>query len=208
MKLPILYPIFNFTNKDQDTSLLKKIFSLNIEFVQIRSKLENFETEKLINNTIKLRDVENSKTKIIINDYVDLVKKYDLDGVHLGQSDFDPVKAREILGDKKIIGQSCHNLDDLEKAPINVLNYLALGPIFKSKTKSGHAEVTGLSLLEEFTKKSPLPVVAIGGINQENFIKVLNAGASSFAVISSLDVNTVSEFIDSAKNYFSKIENN
>lgn len=125
--------------------------------------------------------------KIIINDRVDIALALGADGVHLGQDDLPPQKAREILGENAIIGFSTHNLEQALAAVKLPVNYIALGPIFTTKTKKNPDEIVGLEKLKIVRKAvGNLPLVAIGGITSENCKSVFQAGANSVAVIGDL----------------------
>ena len=121
---------------------------------------------------------------IIINDRVDIAHVLRADGVHLGQDDMPPEKAREILGADAIVGFSTHSLEQARNALSLPIDYIAIGPIFQTKTKENPDEVVGLANLCEIREVTgDFPLVAIGGINAENLHSVLNAGADSAAVV-------------------------
>ena len=125
------------------------------------------------------------RVKIIINDRVDIALALKADGVHLGQDDMPPQAARAILGAEALIGFSTHNPEQAISARTMPIDYLAIGPIFPTSSKSNPHPVVGLAGLEEVRKAvGDLPVVAIGGITVENLQSVLKAGASCAAVIS------------------------
>ena len=122
----------------------------------------------------------------IVNDDVELARKVDADGVHLGQKDMSPGLARELLGNNKIIGVSCNNQLALAKeAQQQGADYIAFGRFFNSLTKPGapHAE---LDLLTEAHQILSIPVVAIGGITPATAPVLLKSGASILAVINGL----------------------
>jgi thiamine-phosphate pyrophosphorylase len=125
--------------------------------------------------------------KILINDRVDIAIAVGADGVHLGQDDLPPDAARKLLGDQAIIGFSTHTLEDVARALPYPIDYLAIGPIFPTRTKDDTKPVVGLSGLARVRLASgPVPLVAIGGIDLGNSSSVLAAGADSVAVISAL----------------------
>lgn len=127
------------------------------------------------------------RVKIIINDRVDIALVLKADGVHLGQNDLPPEQARKILGDEAIIGFSTHNLKQAVEAAKLPVNYLAVGPVFPTKTKENPDEIVGLETVKIVREAiGDFPLVAIGGITFENFREVLKAGANSVAVISDL----------------------
>jgi thiamine-phosphate diphosphorylase len=124
--------------------------------------------------------------RLIVNDRVDIALTADADGVHLGQEDMTVEEARDILGDKKIIGVSTHSLDQFRSALDTSADYIAVGPVYATKTKENPAPVVGLDLVREARKIADRPIVAIGGITHERAPEVIAAGADSVAVISAL----------------------
>lgn len=119
----------------------------------------------------------------LINDNPQLAKSVDADGVHLGQTDTDLRTARDMLGKDKIIGISCHaNLQLAQSAQQQGADYVAFGRFFASQTKP-QASPAPLQLLTEAKATLHIPIVAIGGINEENAPMVLAAGADMLAVI-------------------------
>lgn len=182
-----LYAILNTESHAEPLLFLEKLLHARISLIQIRAKnMSDLELLELTAHTLLLRNSLSKNTKIIINDRVDICKEAGADGVHLGQEDTSLASARAILGETATIGLSTHNLEQIKSAPQNLLSYLALGPIFESSTKSGHAPCVGLATLKEARTLINLPLVAIGGITLENANYVLAAGADYIAVISDL----------------------
>ncbi len=108
-------------------------------------------------------------------------------GVHVGQNDLAPLAVRQILGPGAIVGYSTHTTAQIEAASIEPVTYIAIGPVFGTKTKATGYEPIGLELVSDAARVSRgLPVVAIGGITLETAPAVIEAGASSIAVISDL----------------------
>lgn len=124
--------------------------------------------------------------RLIINDRVDVALTVDADGVHLGQEDLAVEEAREILGEEKIIGVSTHTLDQFRAALETTADYIAVGPVFATKTKENADPVVGLELVRETKLLTDRPLVAIGGITAGRAPEVIAAGADSVAVISDL----------------------
>jgi len=125
--------------------------------------------------------------QLIINDRVDIALATGADGVHLGQDDLPPEVARKLLGPQAIIGYSTHNVDQAISATKLPIDYLAIGPIFSTTTKSDTAPVLGLDGLRAARAAvGGFPLVAIGGISLNNARDVIDAGADSVAVISAL----------------------
>jgi len=130
---------------------------------------------------------EQCGVRLIINDRVDVALAVGANGVHLGQDDMPPEAARELLGPKAVIGYSTHNVEQAIEASKLPIDYLAIGPIFTTSTKSDTAPVLGLEGLRTVRQTiGDLPLVAIGGITQANAPDVIQAGADSVAVISAL----------------------
>ena len=129
----------------------------------------------------------NTGIRLIINDRVDIALAVGADGVHLGQDDLPVESARALLGPSAIIGLSTHNLQQAEKARSLPVSYIALGPIFTTRTKSNPDPELGLSRLQQISKvMKSIPLVAIGGITPQNATDVIAAGADSVAQISFL----------------------
>jgi thiamine-phosphate pyrophosphorylase len=125
--------------------------------------------------------------RVIINDRVDIAMMAKADGVHLGQDDLPPAEARKLLGDASLIGFSTHDLDQVRKAVAFPIDYLAIGPIFETATKSDISPTVGLAgLAAAKALADGIPVVAIGGLWATNLGPVLQEGADSAAVISEL----------------------
>jgi thiamin-phosphate kinase len=120
----------------------------------------------------------------VINDNILLAKAVIADGVHLGQEDEDPKLARKILGSQAIMGKSVSNLDELDNIDLSHCDYIGTGPVFSTKTKADAKKVIGLSGLQIVAEASPVPVVAIGGIDSTNAKSCFKHGASGIAVIS------------------------
>ena len=119
--------------------------------------------------------------KFLINDDVYLAKKLNADGCHLGQKDMNILKARKIIGNK-IIGITCHNSIKLAKVALeNKANYLAFGAFYLSKTKKTKYKAS-LDILKKTRKISKKPIVAIGGINSNNYKKLLLNKANLLAI--------------------------
>ena len=199
--LPAVYAIVNVDSERDPLAYIEHLLLSGAEIIQLRNKRLDFhEFIALAEKALVCRDRfqshpnRRSFCSVIINDDVDICARLSADGVHLGQEDSSPVLAREKLGNKALLGLSTHTLDQVLAAPISVLSYLALGPIFPSPTKSGHAAEVGLDGLRRVRPHVSLPLVAIGGIDGTNAESVFEAGADSVALISALrnDVSLLS----------------
>jgi thiamine-phosphate pyrophosphorylase len=121
---------------------------------------------------------------LIINDWVDVARDIDADGVHLGQEDAPVREARAVLGGGKLIGKSTHSVRQALQAEREGADYVGIGPIYPTKTKDYPA--IGPQVIGELKRRLKIPFVAIGGINRENIDEVLEAGATNVAMISAL----------------------
>jgi thiamine-phosphate pyrophosphorylase len=160
---------------------LQKVLQTNkIAFFQLRLKKENQNNKlKIAKKTQKI--CKNFKVKFVINDNPNLAKQVDADGCHLGQNDMSIINARRILK-KKIIGITCHNSINLAKtANKNNADYIAFGAFNITKTKKVKYKAD-IKIIKKFKKTSRIPVVAIGGINNLNYKKLLLNKADFLAI--------------------------
>jgi len=159
---------------------VKKIKDSQTLIIQLRDK--ESKRESILKEAYALRKLLlNTKTIFIINDYIDIAKIVNSDGVHLGQNDLPLVIARKLLGKDKIIGVSCHNLNQAIQAEKDGADYISVGPIFPTSTKPEYKN-TGLNLIKMVNKKVRIPFFAIGGIDENNLSRVLSSGAKRVAV--------------------------
>ena len=160
---------------------LDKVLKTNkVKYFQLRlKKISNDELYKISKKIKKITKKNN--VKFLINDKPLLAKKVNADGCHIGQKDMNLVRARKILGKKKIIGVTCHNSKKLASIAIKQgANYVAFGSFFKSLTKKT-AFKANLELLRWAKKKINMPIVAVGGIDSFNYRKILSNGANFIA---------------------------
>lgn len=152
-----------------------------VSIVQVREKNKSFNDFLKIATKIK-RITDMYQIPLIINDNIEVAKKINADGIHIGQSDISCLKARKIFGDKKIVGVTVTNLEEAEKAVNDGATYLGVGAIFKSITKND-AIVVGIDELKKIVDYSPIPVVVIGGINKETIPMLKNIKIDGYAMI-------------------------
>ena len=177
---------------------LRKIFVLNkVNFFQLRLKKLTLNRKIIIAKKTK-KICNKFKIKFLINDDPYLAKKIDADGCHLGQKDMNIIKARKILG-KKIIGITCHNSVKLSKKAIkDGADYIALGAFYPTKTKNIKFKAK-VSDLIRIKKLSTIPVIAIGGINKDNYKNLLLNKANFLAISSYVFNNKKFKPIDAIK---------
>ena len=153
-----------------------------VSFFQLRLKKINYKKKLIVGKKIKII-CKKYNVKFLINDDVYLAKKLNADGCHLGQKDMNIVEARKLIGNK-IIGITCHNSIKLAKVAIkNNADYVAFGAFNLSKTKKVKFRAS-INLLKKARKITKTPIVAIGGINSENYKKLLLNKANFLAISS------------------------
>ena len=154
--------------------------SKKVSFFQLRLKNEKLSKKILFSKKI-IKICRKYGVKFLVNDDPILALKVNADGCHLGQKDMSIIKAKKILKNK-IIGITCHNSIRLAKeALMNGANYIAVGAFYKTKTKKVKFRAKP-SILRKIKKLSDNPIVAIGGINEKNYKKLLLNKANFLAI--------------------------
>ena len=154
----------------------------NVKFFQLR--LKNIRANNLVKIAAKIKKITSKhKVRFILNDSFFLANKINADGCHMGQLDGSFKVARKKLN-RKILGITCHNSKNLAKKAIkSKADYIAFGSFFKSKLKQ-NAIKANLNILRWAKKNVKKPIVAIGGINNKNYKKLIRAGAKYIAISS------------------------
>lgn len=153
--------------------------------VQLRMKEQS--AREFVEAGLRLKSILMPLTiPLIINDRVDIALACDADGVHLGQSDMPYRHARRLLGKHRRIGLSVENLEQALEAETLDADYLGVSPVFSTATKSDLGPPWGLDGLRRLRLATSRPLVAIGGIGQDNVKEVLAAGADGVAVVSAI----------------------
>jgi thiamine-phosphate pyrophosphorylase len=167
-------------SKLNDVEFAMEAMEAGAGVIQLREKDKN----RALRIGEKLRVITREKgALLIINDWADVAKTIDADGVHLGQEDMPIMEARKLLGNK-LIGISTHSVNQALEAERMGADYVGIGPIYATKTKD--YEPIGPRVIEELRGKLSIPLVAIGGINESNIDEVLKAGARNIAMVSAL----------------------
>ncbi len=187
LELPRIYPVTDtrlsgLSHAQQVAHLLAG----GARFIQLREKHlspADFYADAV--EAVRLAHAQGAK--IIINDRVDIAVAVGADGVHVGQDDLPPPEVRKLLGPHAIVGFSTHSRAQVDVAANLPINYVAYGPVFPTDTKENPDPVVGLDELSAIRPLIPdMPLIGIGGINEQNVADVLRAGADSAAVISVL----------------------
>ena len=153
-------------------------------FLQLREK--SFTHEEMVAEAKEIKAIAAKyQVPFVINDDIYASKEIDADGVHIGQSDMEYRKAREILGEDKIIGLSAGNLQEAIDAEKMGADYIGVGAVFHTDTKK---DTTAMSFeeLKEITDTVSIPVVAIGGISADNLMQLAGTGIDGISVISAI----------------------
>ncbi len=152
--------------------------------VQLREKeLDEAAFRKEAEELLKL--CRNYHVPFIVNDNVELAKSIGADGVHIGQSDMELTRAREMLGQDAIIGVTAKTVEQAKAAETGGADYLGSGAVFGSSTKLD-AKPMDHALLQEICESVHIPVVAIGGITGENVMKLTGRGMAGVAAVSGI----------------------
>lgn len=124
--------------------------------------------------------------RLFINDRIDIALAVGADGVHLGTSSIPVHRARKILGDKQLIGVSCHNRISALNAQEKGADFITFGPVFYTPSKAAYGDPVGVDKLAEIIELLRIPVYALGGVNRKNVSQVIEAGAHGIALISAI----------------------
>lgn len=163
---------------------VKEALEAGVTFLQLREK--ELDEESFLNEAIKIKALTDYyHVPFVINDDVDIAKKCDADGVHVGQSDMEIVKAREVLGSDKIIGVSVQTVEQAKLAQSQGADYLGVGAVFATSTKQD-AKSVSYATLKQICESVSIPVVAIGGIFKDNVEKLEGTKISGIAVVSAI----------------------
>jgi len=161
-----------------------KLIQLRMKRKDVRAAHWNDEAFEAAKEIIKFK--RHFDFTFIINDYVDVAAELRADGVHVGKNDMPIGEIRRRVGDRLLIGYSSHSLDEAIAAEEAGADYVALGAIYPTMTKGPGHTVVGIETLKKVAQTLKIPVVAIGGINRENYKEVFSAGAKAAAMITAL----------------------
>jgi len=153
--------------------------------IQFRQKSGS--SREMIDTALKMRAIcEDKGALFIVNDRVDIALACRAHGVHLGQDDFPIPMARDILGGECIIGGSAATLKEAHKCLSEGADYVGFGPVYPTGSKADAGPVSGIQTLRQVVREIPLPIIAIGGIDEGNAREVMETGAFGIAVISAV----------------------
>ncbi len=196
MSLDLSNPIIHLITKGEATpanfdaasrqilDIVRVAVEENIPLIQIREK--QLTAKLLFELTADVVNItKGSRTRVLVNDRADIAVAAGADGVHLTSRSVSAEVIRETFGDEFIIGVSTHNIDEANAAVAGGADFVVFGPVFDTP---GKADVAGLSALSDICDRlKPFPVLALGGVDKENYRSALDAGAKGFAAIRSLN---------------------
>ena len=165
--------------------LTKQAIAGGADTIQFRHKQGS--TREMIQIATEMKRLCSEKEVIfIVNDRIDVAIASEADGVHLGQDDFSIPLARKLLGDDRIIGGSAATMEEAKICLSDGADYVGFGPVYPTASKDDAGPVSGIDILKEIVETIPIPIIAIGGIDEENTPEVIKAGAHGIAVISAV----------------------
>lgn len=185
--IPSIYPITDkqLARRNNHLGILTELVRGGAQLVQIRDK--STPLHELLPDLQRCSEFAYKKgIRLILDDRCDLALSANIMGIHLGQEDLPPEAARSLLGRNRIIGFSTHSLAQVKQSIGLPIQYIGFGPIYQTSTKVNAYPEVGLGKLARACKISSVPVVAIGGIGLEQIRPILETGACSAAIISSL----------------------
>jgi len=163
----------------------QELATAGVRLLQYRNKgasaRELFESSKKLASLLSLQGVS-----FVVNDRPDVAALTGANGVHVGQQDLGVEETRRVVGTEKLVGVSTHNLEEFQNAAASSADYIAVGPIFATGTKSNTDPAVGTEFIRKVRLLTDKPIVAIGGVTLQRAPEIIEAGADSVAVISDI----------------------
>lgn len=179
-----LYALTSDGTQNQILAQVQMFIDHEVPWIQYRDKNRSEEEIlKIAREIVAL--VKGSKSRLIINDYPEIAMKVGAHGVHVGQGDQGVEKVRQ-LAPELLVGISTHNIDQFDLAVSRMPDYIALGPIFATKTKMNPEACEGISFAEYARRSTTIPLVAIGGIDATNIDQIKSLGMDALAMTASI----------------------
>ncbi len=184
--LPRLYVILDAALLTvSETECAQKLVTAGVRLLQYRNKRasarELFDSAKRLSSLLIPQGVT-----FVVNDRADVASAAEASGIHVGQEDLEAESARAVVGSNKLLGVSTHNMEQFQRAAASSADYIAVGPIFATGTKSNPDPVVGTEFIRRVRLLTDKPIVAIGGITLERAPEIIEAGADSVAVVSDI----------------------
>jgi len=184
--LPPLYAILDpeQTKGCAPESVLRQLLDGGVKILQLRVKALAPRDFCALARAVRAQ-TRAAGCQLIVNDRIDIALACDADGVHLGQEDLPLGVGKKLMG-RKIVGISTHDVGQAKEAEQNGADYIGFGPMFGTATKDTGFSARGLAMLQEIRAAVKIPIVAIGGITEQNVQQVWQTGADSAAIISDI----------------------
>lgn len=181
-----LYLVTNqsWTANDSLVNQVEKSIVGGVTFIQLREKNLDDDNFLVLAKEIK-KITDKYKIPFVINDNINIAIKANADGIHIGQNDLNVKECRKLIGSDKIIGVSVTNVTQAIDAENNGADYLGVGAMFATATKTD-ANIVSISELKEISDSVTIPVVAIGGIKKSNILKLNNTNICGVAIVSEI----------------------
>ncbi|WP_261905200.1 thiamine phosphate synthase [Vibrio fortis] len=183
------YKLYLVTDDQQDLATLEHVVEQavagGVTMVQVREK--HGDVRAFIERAQRVKAIlKGTGVPLIINDRVDVALAVDADGLHLGQSDMPATIARQLIGGNKILGLSIENEQQLEESNHLPIDYIGLSAIFATPTKTNTKKHWGVEGLKKALETTRLPIVGIGGINENNIPELMATGVHGLALVSAI----------------------
>jgi thiamine-phosphate pyrophosphorylase len=184
--LPRLYVILDAALlTTSETDCAQKLADAGVRLMQYRNKSasarELFDASRRLAALLSPQGVS-----FVVNDRADVAVLAGAHGVHVGQDDLGVEEARQVVGAGKLVGVSTHSLKQFRRAAESSTDYIAVGPIFATGSKSNPDPLVGVGFIRQVRPLTDKPIVAIGGITLEHAAEIIEEGADSVAVISDI----------------------
>lgn len=168
-----------------ESECARQLVDAGVRLLQYRNKTAS--SRDLLESAKRLsEELVPQGVSFLVNDRADVAALAGASGVHVGQEDLGAEEARAVVGRGKLVGISTHSRVQFEQAAASSADYIAVGPIFSTSTKSNPDPVVGIEFIRRVRPLTDKPIVAIGGITLERAAEVVRAGADSVAVISDI----------------------
>lgn len=174
-----------FCNKMNFLKVAEEAIHGGVDIIQLREK--HLDTENYLFNALRLKAItDRNNIPLIINDNLEVAKRIDAFGIHVGNNDMPPTEIRKLWEDCQNIGYSIEYIEQLQNRETEAADYLGISPIFRTDTKINTVTEWGISGIKKIRNITDKPLVAIGNINLDNVSVVIKAGADCIAVVSAI----------------------